>query len=148
MQHGRTTPPIVVPGLSTSSSTSSSPTSPASSSQDTVNPTEYPASTRSESTSGIEGVREDPSRDLLGMETRVHGESCVWQCSRTQGRTCEFFSWIIFTDASKRGIWQAQYLYSLPERPKLRHLLGTKITRAPCRKRTGAVVHRAENAGD
>ena len=43
--------PFVVPGLSTSSSTSSSPTSPTSSSQDTVNATEYPASTRSESTS-------------------------------------------------------------------------------------------------
>ena len=38
--------PLVVPGLSTSSSTSSSPTSPTSSSQETVTPTQYPASTR------------------------------------------------------------------------------------------------------
>ena len=43
--------PFVVPGLSTSSSTSSSPTSPTSSSQETVTPTEHPASTRSESMS-------------------------------------------------------------------------------------------------
>ena len=49
--------PFVVPGLSTSSSSSSSPTSPTSSSQETVTPTEHPASTRSESTSSIERVR-------------------------------------------------------------------------------------------
>ena len=38
--------PIVVPGLSTNSSSSSSPTSHTSSSQDTVTPTQHPASTR------------------------------------------------------------------------------------------------------
>ena len=43
--------PFVVHGQSTSSSSSSSPTSPTSSSQDTVTPTEHPASTRSESMS-------------------------------------------------------------------------------------------------
>ena len=42
---------FVVLGLSTSSSSSSSPTSPTSSSQETVTPTEHPASTRSESMS-------------------------------------------------------------------------------------------------
>ena len=42
---------FVVPGVSTSSSSSSSPTSPRSSSQETVTPTEHPASTRSESMS-------------------------------------------------------------------------------------------------
>ena len=49
---------FVVPGQSTSSSTSSSPTSPTSSWQDIVTPTEYPASTRSESTS--EEVQKKP----------------------------------------------------------------------------------------
>ena len=43
--------PIVALVLSTSSSSSSSPTSPTSSSQETIIPTEYPASTRSESLS-------------------------------------------------------------------------------------------------
>ena len=43
--------PFVVFGLSKSSSSSSSPTSPASSSQETVTPTEHPASARSESMS-------------------------------------------------------------------------------------------------
>ena len=43
--------PFVVPGLSTCSSISSSPTFPTSSSQETVTPTEHPALTRSESVS-------------------------------------------------------------------------------------------------
>ena len=43
--------PFVVHGLSTGSLTSSSPTSPTSSSQDTVTPTEHPATARSESMS-------------------------------------------------------------------------------------------------
>ena len=54
--------PIVVRVLSTSSSKSSSPTSPTFSSQDTVTPTEYPASTRSVSTS--EEVQGNLSHDL------------------------------------------------------------------------------------
>ena len=47
--------PLVVPGLSTSSSSSSSPASPTSSSQEAVNPTEFPASTRSECEWGSTG---------------------------------------------------------------------------------------------
>ena len=43
--------PIVVPGSSTSSSSSATPTSPTSVLQETVVPTQHPASTRSESTS-------------------------------------------------------------------------------------------------
>ena len=39
-------------------------------------------------------------------------------------------------------------LYSLPERPTLRHLLRTKIIRVSCRKRTGVVVPRADNFGE
>ena len=58
--------PFVVPGLMTSSCTSSSPTSPFSSSQESVTPTEYPASTRSESTS--EFARRNPSRESAEIE--------------------------------------------------------------------------------
>ena len=54
--------PFVVPGPSTSSSASSSPTSPASSSQESVTPTEHPASTRSENMS--EEVQGNLSHDL------------------------------------------------------------------------------------
>ena len=54
--------PFVVPGLSRSSSSASSPTSPTPSSQEAVTPTEHPASTGCESMS--EEVRGDSSRDL------------------------------------------------------------------------------------
>ena len=55
--------PVVVPGLSTGSSSSATPASPMSLSQEAVIPTQHPASTRSESTSGIERERGDPSRE-------------------------------------------------------------------------------------
>ena len=58
--------PFVVPGLSTSSSSSYSPTSPTSSSQDTVITTEYPATERSESMS--ESVRGNPSHEPAETE--------------------------------------------------------------------------------
>ena len=44
-------------------------------------------------------------------------------------------------------IKEAQYLYSLPKRPKLRILL-TKMTRDPCRRRIGDAVPRAFMFGD
>ena len=56
--------PIVVPGLSTGSSSSATPTSPTALPQEALIPTQHPASTRSESTSGIERVRGHPSRDV------------------------------------------------------------------------------------
>ena len=63
---------VVVPGLSTSSSTSSSPTSPTSSSQETVTPTEQPASTRSESMS--EEVRETRHMDQQKTNTQIKND--------------------------------------------------------------------------
>ena len=44
------------------------------------------------------------------------------------------------------GNQEAQYLYSLPERPNCKICKRTKITRAPCRKRIGEAVLRAENS--
>ena len=55
--------PIFVPGVSTGSSCSAAPASPTSLALDAVVPTQHPASTRSESTSRIERVRGDPSRE-------------------------------------------------------------------------------------
>ena len=55
--------PIVVPGLSTGSSSSATPTSPTTLSPEAVVPTQHPSSTRSESTGSIERVRWDPSRE-------------------------------------------------------------------------------------
>ena len=64
--------PFGVPGLSTSSSTSSSPTSPTSSLQETVVPTEHPASTRSENMS--EEVQENLSHGPAETENPKKNE--------------------------------------------------------------------------
>ena len=45
-------------------------------------------------------------------------------------------------------IWVNTVFILISERPKLRDLQRTKITRAPCRRRIGGVVPRAENLGD
>ena len=46
-------------------------------------------------------------------------------------------------------IKEANYLYSLPKRPKLRRVcLRTKMARAPCRRRTGEALTRGEKFGD
>ena len=107
--------PIVVPGLSAGSSRSATPASPTSSPNEAVIPTRRPASTRSESTSGIERVRGDPSRQPEETHnpknkietTRGYGETCcvicqngqkslwrIWwmKVSQLTGRTNEFFS--------------------------------------------------------
>ena len=60
--------PFVVPGLSTGSSSSATPTSPTSLSQEAAIPTQHPASTRIESTSSIEKVRGDSSRGPAEIE--------------------------------------------------------------------------------
>ena len=64
-------------------------------------------------------------------------------CIRTQ------FSGLRFGTSQDSGneIEEAQYFYSLPKRPRLRRLR-TKITRAPCRERTGEALPRAEKFGD
>ena len=76
--------PIVVPGLSTGSSSSATPTSPTSVPQEAVTPTLHPASTRSQSTSCTvrEGTRrmnqQKPSTQTKMETTRPYGETrCV-----------------------------------------------------------------------
>ena len=66
--------PFVVPVLSTNSLSSVTPTSPTSSSQEAVIRTQHPASTRSESTSGTERVRGDPSRGPAEIKDLVNNE--------------------------------------------------------------------------
>ena len=124
--------PIDVPGLSTSSSISATPTSPTSVLQEA----KHPASTRSESTScrrmnqqktkkkkrRHRDRTEKPVAWSARMVRRIYGESCGWKCSSSKGRNRDFFSWISFRAANKSGIGQAQYLYSFPEGQKLRVL--------------------------
>ena len=49
--------------------------------------------------------------------------------------------------SEERGTRKTQYLYSVPERPEPRTVQRTHITRAPCRKRTGEAIPRAEKFG-
>ena len=50
--------------------------------------------------------------------------------------------------SKKSGIEEAQYLHSLPERPKLRSTQENQNYKGPCTKRTGEAEARAENFGD
>ena len=93
---------------------------PSASSQETVTPTEHPASTRSESMSeDVQGnlphgpaETENPNKNDDNEEVRgnlshdlpeVQARSARWKCSITQ-RRFQFFSWITFRAASKSGI--------------------------------------------
>ena len=81
MVEGRNAPrrTFVVPGLSTSSSSSQSPSSPTSSSQEAVAPTEHPASARSEvMRSHTETRRVDkqkPKIQMKMMTTKLYGDT-------------------------------------------------------------------------
>ena len=108
--------PIVVPGLSTGSSTSSTPTSPASLPQNSVSCTLRPAAIRSESMS--ERARRDPLRDLPEW-LEEFTKSCRGRSSSTQGLTREFFSRISFRAAEKSGIGQTQYFRLLSRRTEI-----------------------------
>ena len=159
--------PFVVPVLYTSSSSSSTSTS---SSQETGNETEIPATRRSESASEDTSARgnswhesteiENPSKnddeELQDDESQgvpdwlagVQGRIDWWTCSRTS-RVFQFFSWITFGAASTK--WYRVNMNIFTHFPKDRNLdicLRTKITRASCRRRTGAVVPGAEHFGD
>ena len=121
---------------------SPSPTSPTSSTQEAVTPTEHPASARSESMSDeLRGNSEHGSEERkppkkwrqrsgtgspvawsARMATGFQGKYGRWKCSRTP-RRFQFFSWITYGTASKSGTGQAQYIHSLPEGPNLRYLL-------------------------
>ena len=74
------------------------------------------------------------------MVSGVHRKSRRYRSASTRTH----FSWLRFGAAYNSGIREATYFYSLPERSKLR----TKMTRAPCRRRTGEAVPRAEKFGD
>ena len=83
--------PFVVRGLPTRSSSSSSPTSPTSSSQETLAPTEHSASTRSESMSEevqgnlSHGPAETEKNHIKVTTTRKYEETCRMICQNGYG---------------------------------------------------------------
>ena len=150
-------------GLSTSSSSSSSPTSPTSSSQEAVTPTQHPASIRSKSMSDEvrgdssrgptetenpskndnEEVRGDPLRDL--PEWLEEFTENLVDDSVPEHRDASSSSHELLSEPRAKVVSGKHSIFT--HFPKDRHCdicLRTKITRAPCRRRTGPVVPRAE----
>ena len=158
--------PIVVPGPSTGSSSSATPTSPTSLPQEAVIPTQHPASTRRESTSstvwGSLSPKPAEAEKQIKMTTksteklvarsarmvrRVHGESCGKSSSSTGTHPRVLL--VSHLQSREQKWYRASTVLKLTtERPKLQTCQRTKITRAPCRRRIGGVVPRAENVGD
>ena len=137
--------PFVVPGLSTSSSTSTSPTSPTSSSQESVTPTEHPASTRSENVS--EEVQGNLSHDLPERPQEFrHG---LVDESVPEHRDASSSSHVLPSEPRAKVVSGKHSIVA--HFPKNRHCdicLKTKIARSSCRKRTVTVVPGAEISGD
>ena len=84
------------------------------------------------------------------MTARFQGKSCGWQSSWTQRLTRQFFSWNIFGATSKRSedLGKHSVYTHFPQDRNCEICQKTKITRAPCRRRNGGAVPRAENFGD
>ena len=118
--------PFVVPGLSTSFSSSSLRTSPTSSSQETVTPTELPASTRSESMS--EEVRGNSSHGPAESEnTNKNGDGSSSSHELPSESRAKVVS----------GLGNHSVCTHFPKNPNCDICLKTKITRASCRRRAG-----------
>ena len=111
--------PFVVPGLSTSP-TSSSHTSLASSSQKTVTPTEHPVSTGSESIS--EELRQNSSHGLPAWLEEFK-DNLVDEIVPEHRDASSSSHELLSEPRAIRGIGQAQCSYSFPEGPKFPHLL-------------------------
>ena len=133
--------PIVVPGLSNGSSSSATPTSPTSVPQEAAVPTLHPAPTRSESTSST--VRGSPSHDLpeWSAERRILWMK-VFQLEGTHPRVLLVSQ---LQSREEKVISGKHSIYTpFPKNRNCDIRMRTKVTRAPCSKRTGAAVPRAE----
>ena len=85
-----------------------------------------------------------------GVAARIQRKFGGWQSSWTQRLTRQFFSWSIFR-AHPRDvrIWvNTVFILISPKDRNCEICHRTKITRAPCRRRTGGALLRAENFGD
>ena len=81
------------------------------------------------------------------MVGRIHRTCCGRKGFITQGRTREFFSWVSIRAAEKSGIGHSIYTH-FPMDRNCDICRKTKITRTPCKKRSGAAITRAEKFGD
>ena len=85
------------------------------------------------------------------VAARIQGKFCGWWSSWTWRLTRQFFSWISLEPTFKRredlGGKHSVYTH-FPEDRNCEICQRTRITRAPCRRRNGGAVPRAENFGD
>ena len=137
--------PFVVPGLSTSSSSSSSLTSPTSSSQEAVTPMEHPASTRSESMSEeVRGISSHDVSEWLGeFKDNLVDESVP------EHRHASSFSHELPSES--RAKWhRVSNAFLLSSRSTEIATSGweTNLQGLLAQDRTGTVVPRAESVGD
>ena len=159
--------PFVVPGLPTSSSTSS--TSPTSSSQETVTDTESPATSRSEKASEDSSARGNSWHESTENENPNKNDDEEVQSGELQGVPdwLQEFRHGLVDESVPENRDAPSSSHELPLEPRAKVVpskhnifthfpknrncdicLRTKITRASCRRRAGTVVPRAENIGD
>ena len=160
---------IFVLGSSTGSSRSATPTSPASLPQEAVIPTLRPASTQSECMSSQawrdrRQNQQKPKTHIKMRTTKQYGETRCVTCQNGYKHS----QTILWTEEFQRArthprVLLVKQLQSREEKwCRGKHSIydhfpkdwncdickRTTITRAPCRKRTGAAMPRAENFGD
>ena len=84
-----------------------------------------------------------------GMAARIQRKSRGWKSSWTQRLTRQFFSWTICSAYEKCGfrVKNGVHIHFLEDR-NCEIYRRTKIARAPCRRRIGGVVPRAQIFGD
>ena len=86
------------------------------------------------------------------MVARIQRESCLWMKWKsfwTQRLTREFFSWTILRTLWEVWIWGSTvFILTSRKTENCEICQRTKITRAPCKRRVGRAVLRAENFGD
>ena len=150
--------PFVVLGPSTSSSTSCSPTSSASSSQDTVATTEHPATERSESMSAADTEIPNKNDDNEELRSELLQDVPDWLQEFKENLVDKSVpplqyspssSHELLLDSRANGVSGKHSIYThFPKDRNCDICLRTKITRASCRTRTGAVVPTAENFGN
>ena len=137
--------PIVVPGLSTSSSSSSASTSPTSLQQDTSDDTaSSPATTRSDDTSIPSSGNRSRALPQWWQNSQNIGKTkeCQHQGKTSQDSDSERPTKLV-SKSRKHSVFT-----HLPTDRNCEICLRTKMTRAPCRRRTGEAVPQAEKIGD
>ena len=132
--------PFVVPGLSSSSSSSSASASrpkDQSKSSGKSEASSDPMTTRSAMHACVKPMQTNPDKQASGSRGSEHTEDEMDEEDPLR--------WCFKSGDTKT---EAQYLFSLPQRPKFRHMPENQITRVPCWRRIEGSIPRAEKFGE